>query len=180
MELWVGTDPPQLTPTQDTFWGVGVLVLKWDFVLDDFVYRAAIAGELLHDANMHPCRPDFYLPSGCIFQREKRYGVEIRPLLVATIQRLPQSTIESTFPRPGTVSPLATLNIPLGPSKTAVSPRTSRTFQPSMVVGLVSGTGVSLGKLSVGRTVATRGAGNELFRFMARVTASISMRAKAR
>ena len=70
------------------------------------------------------------------------YGVEIRPLLVATIHRLPHRTINSTRPTPGTVSPRFTLQMPFGPSKTAVPLVTSRSIQPSMVVGLVSGTGV--------------------------------------
>jgi len=72
------------------------------------------------------------------------YGVEIRPLLVATIQRLPQRTIESIFPTPGTVSPRVAFQMPLGPSKTAVPPLTSRIVHPSIVVGLVSGTGAGL------------------------------------
>ena len=76
------------------------------------------------------------------------YGVVIRPLLVATIQRLPQRTIESTRPSCGTVLPAAALKIPFGPSKTAVPLTTSRTVQPSMVVGRVSGTGTSFGGLS--------------------------------
>jgi len=70
------------------------------------------------------------------------YGVDINPLLVATIQRLPQRTIDSTRPTPGTVSPRLTVKVPFGPSKTAVPSVTSRSIQPSMVVGLVSGTGV--------------------------------------
>src|SRR5437660_4638448 len=69
------------------------------------------------------------------------YGVAINPLAVATIQRLPQRTIESMRPTPGTVSPRVTVQTPSGPSRIAVPPRTSRTVQPSMVVGLVSGTG---------------------------------------
>src|SRR5215470_8248446 len=69
------------------------------------------------------------------------YRVEIRPLLVATIQRLPQRTIESIFPTPGTVSPRVALHTPFGPSRTAAPSRTSRRVQPSMVVGFVSGTG---------------------------------------
>lgn len=48
------------------------------------------------------------------------HGVVTRPLLVATIQRLPHSTIESTLPSPGTVSPRAAVQTPAGPSKTAV------------------------------------------------------------
>ena len=68
-------------------------------------------------------------------------GVAINPLAVATIQRLPQRTIESTRPRPGTVSPTIAVRIPAGPSSTTVPPRTSRTTQPSIVVGRVSGAG---------------------------------------
>ena len=67
------------------------------------------------------------------------YGVEIKPLLVATIKRLPQRTIESTLPTPGTVCPGVTFQTPFGPSMTAVPLTTSRSVQPSIVVGLVSG-----------------------------------------
>ena len=70
------------------------------------------------------------------------HGVEINPRLVATIQRLPQRTIELILPAPGTVSPRVAFQTPVGPSKTAVERFTSRTDQPSIVVGLVSGTGV--------------------------------------
>ena len=76
-----------------------------------------------------------------------QFCVEIRPLVVATIQRLPQRTIESTRPTPGTVSPRVALKMPLGPSKTTFPPTTSRTVQPSMVVGLVSGNGTGLSEL---------------------------------
>ena len=69
------------------------------------------------------------------------YGVAIKPLAVATIQRLPQRTIDSIRPTPGTVSPRAAIRTPSGPPRTAVPPRTSRTVHPSIVVGLVSGTG---------------------------------------
>jgi Helix-hairpin-helix containing domain len=72
------------------------------------------------------------------------HGVEMRPLLVMTIQRLPQRTIDSTLPTCGTVSPRAALQTPSGPSRTAVAPKTSRTVQPSMVSGLVSGNGIWL------------------------------------
>lgn len=48
--------------------------------------------------------------------------------------------MESIFPTLGTMSPRVTFRMPFGPSKTAVPPITSRTVQPSMVVGLVSGT----------------------------------------
>src|SRR5438093_636132 len=71
------------------------------------------------------------------------YGVEIRPLLVATTNRLPQRTIESTRPIPGTICPGVTFQTPFGPSITAVPLTTSRSVQPSMVIGLVSGMGVS-------------------------------------
>jgi hypothetical protein len=70
------------------------------------------------------------------------YGVEIKPLLVATTKRLPQRTIESTLPTPGTVCPSVTFQTPLGPSNTAVPLTTSRSVQPSIVSGLVSGVGV--------------------------------------
>src|SRR5206468_3948350 len=69
------------------------------------------------------------------------YGVAISPFAVATIQRLPPRTMESMRPTPGTVSPRAAVRTPSGPSRTAVPPRTSRTVQPSIVVGLVSATG---------------------------------------
>ena len=75
----------------------------------------------------------------------------MRPLLVTTIQRLPQRTIDSTLPTRGTVSPRAALQIPSGPSRTAVAPETSRTVQPSMVAGLVSGNGIGLGNMSGAR-----------------------------
>src|SRR5262245_41312794 len=77
-------------------------------------------------------------------ERLRRYGVEISPLLVATIQRFPQRTIESTRPAPGRTSPRATLQMPLGPWTTAVPLATSCTIQPGIVVGGVSGTGASL------------------------------------
>ena len=70
----------------------------------------------------------------------------MRPLLVTTIQRLPQRTIDSTLPTRGTVSPRIALQTPSGPSKTAVTPETSRTVQPSMVSGLVSGNGIGPGQ----------------------------------
>jgi hypothetical protein len=76
------------------------------------------------------------------------YGVAINPLAVATIQRLPHRTIDSIRPTPGTVSPRVAVQTPPGPSRTAVPSRTSRTVQPSIVVGLVSGTG----------TIVSRGA----------------------
>jgi hypothetical protein len=105
--------------------------------------------------------------------RLRAYGVETRPLLVATIQRLPHRTIESTFPNPGTVSPLVARHCPLGPSKTAVPPTTSRTVQPSMVVGLVSGTGASLGKLVPCWMATARGLGDVAFWCVANVSALV-------
>lgn len=69
------------------------------------------------------------------------YGVAINPLAVATIQRLPQRTIELIRPMPGTVSPRFAIWTPSGPPRTTVPPRTSRTVQPSIVVGPVSGAG---------------------------------------
>jgi hypothetical protein len=76
------------------------------------------------------------------------YDVEISPRLVATIQRSPQRRIESTLPTPGTVSPRLTLQMPLGPSKIAIPFVTSRSVHPSIVVGRVSGIGVSFDRLS--------------------------------
>lgn len=82
-----------------------------------------------------------YVKVRCLFVASVyAYGVEINPRAVATIQRLPQRTIESIRPMPGITSPRAAIRIPLGPSSTAVPPRTSRTAQPPIVVGLVSGT----------------------------------------
>src|SRR5262249_10970233 len=75
---------------------------------------------------------------------ENQFWVEIRPLVVATIQRLPQRTTESIRPIPGTVSPCAARQAPLGPSSTTVPPTTSRIVQPSIVVGRVSGTATGL------------------------------------
>ena len=71
------------------------------------------------------------------------YGVEIRPLLVATIRRLPHRKIDLILPTPGTVSPRVARQVPLGPSNTAVPFVTSRSVQPLMVVGLVSRTGAN-------------------------------------
>src|SRR3981189_3367014 len=68
------------------------------------------------------------------------------PLLVATSQWLPQRTMDSILPTPGTVSPGAALRTPPGPSKTALPLVTSRSVQPAMVVGLVSGDGVSFAR----------------------------------
>jgi len=73
---------------------------------------------------------------------EIQFWVEIRPRVVATIQRLPQRTTDSIRPIPGTLSPWAALNAPVGPSSTTVPPTTSRMVQPSIVVGRVSGAGL--------------------------------------
>src|SRR5215471_2109565 len=75
------------------------------------------------------------------------HGVEISPLLVATMKRLPQRTIESTLPTLGTVCPGITLQTPFGPSNTAVPLVTSRSVRPGMLVGLVSGVGESFVEL---------------------------------
>ena len=85
------------------------------------------------------------------------YRVEIRPLLVATIQRSPHRTIESIFPILGMMSPWFALHTPFGPSKTAVFPLTSRITHPAMVVGFVSATAVGLDK-SVRATAVRCGA----------------------
>ena len=85
----------------------------------------------LRDENSPPIRSHHHI-----------HGVEINPRLVATIQRLPQRTIELILPAPGTVSPRVAFQTPVGPSKTAVERFTSRMDHPSIVVGLVSGTGV--------------------------------------
>ena len=50
--------------------------------------------------------------------------------------------MESTLPRSGTVSPRVTFEMPLGPCKTAVPLMTSRSVQPAMPVGFVSGVGM--------------------------------------
>src|SRR5262245_23834059 len=86
----------------------------------------------------------------------------MRPLVVATIQRLPQRTIESIRPIPGTVSPCAARQAPLGPSSTTVPPTTSRIVQPSIVVGRVSGTATGLGRIFV-RSCVAAAAGAMLF-----------------
>jgi len=91
-------------------------------------------------------------PSG---HTDAAQSVVIRPLLVATIQRLPQRTMESIRPAPGTVSPTDTLRTPSGPCNTAVRPDTFRTVQPSIVVGLVSGVGVGLFSAFFSRTRGT-------------------------
>jgi hypothetical protein len=64
---------------------------------------------------------------------------------VATMKRFPQRTTESTLPTPGTICPGVTFQTPLGPSITAVPLTTSRSVQPSIVVGRVSGVGVRRG-----------------------------------
>src|SRR3954468_14801761 len=83
----------------------------------------------------------------CSLPTGNQFWVEIRPLLVATIQRLPQRTTDSMRPIPGTVSPCAARQTPPGPSSTAVPPTTSRIVQPSIVVGLVSGAGAGRGRI---------------------------------
>src|SRR5262249_34061410 len=65
---------------------------------------------------------------------ENQFLVEIRPLVVATIQRLPQRTIESILPISGTVSPCAARQTPLWPSSTTVPPPTPRIVPPSVRV----------------------------------------------
>src|SRR4051812_34660521 len=69
-----------------------------------------------------------FCDSGC------SYCVEIRPLLVATIHRLPHRIIESIRPTSGTVSRRDTFRVPLGPSKTAKVPSVSLMNQPGIVV----------------------------------------------
>src|SRR4051812_43304416 len=61
--------------------------------------------------------------------------------------------MESIRPIPGTVSPRAAVRTPSGPSRTAVPPRTSRTLQPSIVVGLVSAT-ATIGSRAIGGVLA--------------------------
>ena len=96
----------------------------------------------------HAWRSAFALQLALVTVTFDYYGVAINPLAVATIQRLPQRTIESIRPIPGTVSPRVAIRTPSGPSRTTVPPRTSRTVQPSIVVGLVSGAG-TIGPRSV-------------------------------
>jgi hypothetical protein len=62
--------------------------------------------------------------------------------------------MESTLPIPGTVCPGVTFQTPFGPSITAVPLTTSRSVQPIMVVGLVSGVGVSFVGVRTSFTVA--------------------------
>src|SRR5687768_15366171 len=81
----------------------------------------------------------------------------MRPLLVATIQRSPQRTIEVMFPTPGTVLPRVAFQTPLGPCSVTVPLLTSRTVHPSMVVGLVSGTGTGLAETFVRSTAVSPG-----------------------
>src|SRR5262249_15390146 len=66
---------------------------------------------------------------------ENQFWVEMRPLVVATIQRLPQRTIESIRPIPGTVSPCAARQAPLGPSSTTVPPTTRPSWTPTAPSG---------------------------------------------
>ena len=75
----------------------------------------------------------------------------------------PSARLNQLFPNPGTVSPLVARHCPLGPCKTAVSPTTSRTTHPSMVLGLVSGTGVCLGTLRPCLMVIALGRGDAVF-----------------
>ena len=97
------------------------------------------------------------LRQGCPRYRLTTYGAEIRPPLVATIKRLPHRKMDTIFPTPGTVSPRVTCQVPLGPSNTAVPFLTSRSVQPAMVVGLVSGTGANfIGSLEVPRIACYR------------------------
>ena len=77
----------------------------------------------------------------------------MRPLLVATIKRRPQRTIDSTLPTPGTVSPRIAFQMPLGPSKTAVPLVMPRRVQPGIVAGGVSGHGVSFSSCRWGDNV---------------------------
>ena len=90
----------------------------------------------------HQHRSALKLRGGPHFPRiDYFYSVAIKPFAVAiSIQGCPERTIESIRPTPGTVSPRVTVETPSGPSRIAVAPRTSRTVQPSIVVGLVSGT----------------------------------------
>src|SRR5215468_9491893 len=90
-------------------------------------------------ASLHPLRLDL--------RRLDQSTVEISPRVVATIQRLPQRTMESMRPTPGTLSPWLTRHTPPGPCNTTVLPATSRIAHPSIVVGRVSGNGVSRGAI---------------------------------
>jgi hypothetical protein len=64
--------------------------------------------------------------------------VAIKPLAVATIQRLPQRTIIDT-PDPGSVAACCHSN-PIGPRE-QLPASNIKNVQPSIVVGLVSGAG---------------------------------------
>jgi hypothetical protein len=64
-------------------------------------------------------------------------------------KRLPQRTIASALPTPGTVCPSVTLQIPLRPCSSAGPLVTSRSVQPGMVVGLVSGAGATFVALRI-------------------------------
>jgi hypothetical protein len=57
---------------------------------------------------------------GVLIQLRMAYLVVINPDVVATIKRLPQSTMESMCPTPGTLSPGAAFQMPLGPSRVTV------------------------------------------------------------
>ena len=95
-------------------------------------HRPAVSGTSPSKSTPRPERKR----SGLLLLQElKFYGVEINPLLVATIQRLPQRTIESTLPTPGTVSPCLTRQTPFGPCTTAMPSTTSISAQPAIVVG---------------------------------------------
>src|SRR5262252_6031737 len=74
--------------------------------------------------------------AGLSLTSDEPYGVEIRPLLVATIKRLPQRTIESTLPTPGTVCPAVTFQTPLGPSITA-APSSRSIFTAAAAIGFI-------------------------------------------
>jgi hypothetical protein len=91
------------------------------------------------EVSLDPLRQDL-IPYWC--QLNATHGVEMRPPLVATIHRAPHRTMESTRPTPGTVSPRFAVQIPFGPSRTALPLVTSRSIHPSMVFNLVSGTGM--------------------------------------
>ena len=62
--------------------------------------------------------------------------------------------MDSTLPTPGTVCPRVALQTPLGPANTAVPFTTSRSVQPSMVFGRVSGVGLSTVRVRTSFTVA--------------------------
>ena len=80
----------------------------------------------------------------------------------------PSARSSSILPTPGTVSPRLARQTPLGPSSTTEPPLTSRTVQPSMVAGLVSGTGV--GRLEPFGFSATAAGGAAAFCFAGAVS----------